>query len=732
MNRYFKYFLLLAFLSAIFVIVFLQFNSNRSINQLINGNENLLDELNLKSNLHQLQTNIVILESKVRGTVIHAQEIGSNHLQQEIYNIENSLQQVRQLQPDSLVIPLIDRLQQLVNEKVSFNKKVLDTFTINGKQAAEEIINKQTGTILTDSIRILSAKADSLHQLAVTSLTRKADADGRRARALGTLMALIAAMASIITFGYVAYRIREQQLLISRLNESEKKAKEAAAVKENFLANMSHEIRTPLNAILGFTNLLERNELDPRSGEYVQTIRKSGENLLAIVDDILDLSKIEAGMMRIEPAPFSIRNLLQTTEAMFKEKANDKNLNAEYLIQDSIPDILIGDAMRLTQILTNLIGNAIKFTEKGGVTVSLTNGGIAAGRILLGITVADTGIGIGKEKLPEVFDRFHQAEESVTRKYGGTGLGLSIVKELVHLLDGTISVQSEPGKGTTFKLSVPYKFSMQQADTPVTGSLSETPEAAFNGIRILVVEDNELNQTLIRHLFNQWKLGYDIANNGNEAISMLQRQKYQLVLMDIQMPGVDGYTTTQQIRNDLNLTIPVIAMTAHALPGEREKCLSYGMNEYLPKPINETRLRQLIETFTGFSKEVLPAGKKQPAETNYQYIDLGYMKEVSNGNTAYEKAVTEQFIEAIPLELAAIENTFRIFGQDKTRQLAHNMKTTVSVMGLNEALRPYLDAIEQGQLTEETFQYHFNSLESICQLALAEAKRFYTSLPSGN
>ena len=448
---------------------------------------------------------------------------------------------------------------------------------------------------------------------------------------------------------------------------------------------------------------------------------------MTIVNDILDLSKIEAGMMRIESAPFSIGGLLHSVETMFKGKANEKQLQLSAILDDSLPGTLEGDAARLTQILVNLIGNALKFTQTGSITITVTNESEKSNIVNTGIVITDTGIGIAKEKLHSIFERFQQADDAVTRKYGGTGLGLSIVRDLVLLQNGTIRVESERGKGTSFHITIPYKIATEE----IMGSFSEEYHAAsqanFNDTYILVVEDNEINQSLIRHLFKSWNLLYDLALNGKEAVEILQAypSKYNLVLMDIQMPEMDGYTATQYIRHQLKLNIPIIAMTAHVLAGEREKCITYGMNEYISKPIREEQLHDLISRFAWITKPAKSTQTEFTTNKPYQYINLEYMKEVSGGNTNYEKTVTQQFIEAIPEDLLEIEKAWQNNEINQLRQLAHNMKTTVSVMGLNEALQLHLDTMEYDNLTEQNFQHQLSSITFICNKALAEAKEFY-------
>jgi len=526
----------------------------------------------------------------------------------------------------------------------------------------------------------------------------------------------------------IVARLRKQDHLIMQLDISEKKAKEAARIKENFMANMSHEIRTPLNAILGFTNLLKMREMEATSQEFVCSIQKAGENLLTIINDILDLSKIEAGMMRVENNPFSVRGLFLSIKTLFSERIKEKRLEIKYEIDAQVPDTLIGDATRLTQILVNLIGNAIKFTEKGHVFVHIYNKQVNGEHMELGFSISDTGIGIEKNKIAGIFDRFHQAEDSTTRNYGGTGLGLSIVKDLLILQHGDIEVDSDLGKGTTFRFFIPYLISSEQFTASVLADYNRPKQYTSGEINLLIVDDNEMNQSLMKHLLNEWNLCYDIVGNGTLALELLKHKKYDMVLMDIQMPGMDGYSTTHRIRTELESDVPIIAMTAHALAGEREKCLSFGMNEYLSKPINEQQLCTFIARFTGENKKLMVVlnHKDVPAEI-YSCIDLSYMKEISKGNVLYEKSITGQFLEMIPkalleIEIALITNDFVTISH-----VAHNLKTSISIMGMADQLEDILDNLEY-IYDEDTIREHAQSLKLISGIALKEANDFYETL----
>lgn len=694
------------------------------MNSLISGNEKYLEEYNINSELKGLEKDVIKLESNISNVVSTNEPEYIKDIDGEIIKVQEDLDKLQQISDDDITAKEIDALDTAVRKTLIFNKAIADSFSTKGKASAEKLISTLRGKRLMDSIYQIVQDIENTRHGILTSLTVSNDKSGQKAQRFNTALIVLVLVCGAGLFWYIVATIRKREFLILQLHESEKMVKETAMVKEHFMANMSHEIRTPMNAILGFTHLLLRKNLDAESKEFVETIQRSGENLLTIINDVLDLSKIRAGMMRIEVTPFSIRGLLHSVEVMFRSKAEEKGIAIHLVINDDVPDALEGDATRLTQILINLIGNALKFTKKGSISIKVSNEGKTGDSIRTGITISDTGVGIDKDKQEHIFNRFQQADDTVTRNYGGTGLGLSIVKDLVLLQNGTIAVESEPGMGTTFKVMIPYAMASEQPAYTISGKPEPGPVHDFTDVRILVAEDNEVNQSLIGHLFKTWGLEYDLAKNGHEAMQKLEERKYNLVLMDIQMPEMDGYTAAQEIRATLGLTTPVIAMTAHALAGEKEKCLSYGMNDYISKPIREELLHKLITQYIHIPISGEAQTRPVVLAGSYKYINLQYMKEISGGNTEYEKTVTEQFIEAIPEDLQAIEKAWQDKHISELRQLAHNMKTTVSVMGLNETLQPYLDAMEYDEQDEASFAQHFQSVKSICDHALREAEQF--------
>jgi signal transduction histidine kinase/CheY-like chemotaxis protein/HPt (histidine-containing phosphotransfer) domain-containing protein len=714
-----RYLALIIFLLGLILIVFLQFNSGQSINRLIEGNTGLLDELNSQNDLQKLQTTIVTIESKIRGAVITRDSAQLKDIRNHIDTIQKELKRIEEGVKNEGTAQLIHKLDHLVAKKIEFNYSIIDAFDKGGKLAAEEMINANSGKKLTDSIFDAVDDVDSSRQISMNYLVTSVDDNGRTARSRGLILAVVAILFCVAAFWYIVHQSMQQQRLIHILDASEKKVKEAAHIKEQFMANMSHEIRTPMNAMLGFTSLLDKTNLSPKQRQYVDNIHSSGENLLTIVNDILDLSKIEAGMMRIEKIPFSLRGLLYSLETMFGEKARQKKLYLNIHVDEDTPDSLVGDPVRLTQILVNLLGNAIKFTDHGGVDVNVKSTLFDEHIARIRFAVKDTGIGIAPEKKKSIFERFQQAEADTTRRYGGTGLGLSIARQLIELQDGAITVASEQGKGSEFIVDIPFAVSKEEIQQINQVGLTAEPESTQLKIKLLIAEDNQLNQQLIRHMMHNWRIEFDMVETGTAVIEALKKGNYGLILMDIQMPEMDGYKTSQAIRRQLNLTIPIIAMTAHAMAGEREKCLSYGMDEYISKPVREAELFHMIQRFSR------PADGNEPIRDHQRVIDLHYLKEISKGDKFFENEMIRQFIVQVPDELDAMEKAIQQHDYPVIMELAHGLKSSVSFMGLSSSVEPILQQIELEASRNGNISLvakNFELLFDTCSKAIAEAK----------
>ncbi|WP_300604960.1 response regulator [Niabella sp.] len=728
MKSSFRYILVVTFIVAVIVIVFLQFNSSQSINQLINGNEDLMNVLKLKMELQKVQENVTQLETETKSIVIRGHDLRDGRFEQQAKKVSQSFQTLDSFEINPVVGAGILQLKRQVNKKIELNKEVLRTFAGDGKDAAEALINDQEETLLSDSITSLSHQIDQQYQVSVTQLIRNADRNGRNAKTFGTILAVIAAVASLLAFGYISYKIGEQQRLIHQLNVSEQRARRSAEAKENFLANMSHEIRTPLNAILGFTGLLQKKQTDTETSRYTDLIHKAGENLLQIVNNILDISKIEAGMMPLEKTAFNLRETVANIEHLYRQRSQEKGLEFAVLVAADVPETVEGDEVRLTQIIVNLVSNAIKFTDKGQVTVAVNQEQHSGNKVILAFTVSDTGIGMDAAERAAVFTRFRQGDESITRRYGGTGLGLTIVKDLVQLSDGSIEVAGEKGTGTVFTVQLPFRLVHGLAKDERLAVPEKAFQADWSHKMILVVEDNEMNRLLLAQLLKGWQIGFEMAPNGSEAIRLLKEKQYDLVLMDIQMPEMDGYTATAVIRNELQCTVPVIAMTANALTTQKEKCLHAGMNDYISKPLDETVLYQLLAQWLDTPVERMDTATEAvalPVNNQLHYLQLDYLFMVSRGNREYEKEIMEQFCEMVPEELGRIQMAWDQGNTDRVRRTAHSMKTTVAALGLTDHTEPYLSALEHIEPADPAFSQVFQHLQELCRHALEEAAAYY-------
>lgn len=394
---------------------------------------------------------------------------------------------------------------------------------------------------------------------------------------------------------------KELENLLIKLEENNKeleqqklKAEEATRVKAMFLANMSHEIRTPLNGIIGISKVLEESNLNNKQQELTEIITTSGENLLNIINDILDFSKIESGQIQLEKIDFSLPKVINTIFKLLKFKADKKDIQLKIRLDENIPDTLIGDPYRLNQIITNLINNAIKFTEKGKVEIAAELVNKSEKEVEIHFRIVDTGIGISREGLDKLFKEFSQTESSTTRKYGGTGLGLVICKNLTSLMGGEIGVNSEKGKGSEFWFTLKFEYKESKMEE-INGKMVEIPK----DIKILYAEDNPVNQRVTQLLLQKTGVVCDIAENGRKAFEKIKQNKYDLILMDMQMPVMDGIEATKKIRqheqeNGTEAPVYIVAVTANAFSEDKQKCFDAGMNDFISKPFKENALKQII------------------------------------------------------------------------------------------------------------------------------------------
>jgi len=459
-----------------------------------------------------------------------------------------------------------------------------------------------------------------------------------------------------------------------------------AKSKEEFLANISHEIRTPIHGIISLSQFLNSTILTSEQNKYLDLIKKSANTLLVIVNDILDLSKIDAGQMTFEEIDFNCRDIVQSSVAAFIPKSNEKGIYIKTFFDSIVPDTIVGDPVRLTQIINNIVGNAVKFTDNGGIEIHIDSFDRSNKYVMLQLKIQDTGIGIPPHKINTIFNAFSQASLEITRKYGGTGLGLNITKQLVEKQNGTIQVESNLESGSLFTIKIPYKISDNISSTIQIETT--TNEELQKRIKVLVAEDHDINRFIIEKMLKDWNHEYDFAINGENAVALASKNSYDLILMDIEMPDIDGYKATTLIRksDSLNKNTPIIAITGHAMNGEREKCLSFGMNEYISKPFKTIELQQLIKGLIvqANNEKILKEDHYMKFTSIDRYTDMHFLKELSDNNDQFYKDFLIMFLTNIPIAISSIKKSFETENWENLKLAAHKVKPSFNYVGLKE------------------------------------------------
>ena len=497
--------------------------------------------------------------------------------------------------------------------------------------------------------------------------------------------------------GFIINNLDKNRRLQEQLQQEKDRAEDLARVKEEFLANMSHEIRTPMNAVIGFADQLDHTPMQPEQRRLLDPLRHSAGFLLALINDILDYSKLESGSFPLEQIGYNPQEVLQEVHDTFAHQADKKALQLICEAKSELPEVLIGDPLRLKQMLFNLVGNALKFTEQGSVTLSLSGRVSGEGNLAhLTFEVQDTGIGIPAEKQATIFSKFIQADTSTTRRYGGTGLGLAITQRLADLQSGHISLTSEVGRGTTVRLELPQRIG-KASDLAATMEPIRQDASRLAGRRVLLVDDELYNRELAQYILDRWQMAVTPAENGEVALAHLREDPpYDVVLMDLQMPVLDGYATARRIRQELQFTeLPILAMTATSTPQEIQRARDEGMNAHLLKPFRESELlNQLLRLLPGEDPRAeprvvsprpeppVPAVQDQASGTTL----WGYSREAArhwfNQDHAFMQRMLGIFLKQTPPQLEELETAFQAHDWDTVAQRAHTLLPRCRNLGL--------------------------------------------------
>ena len=457
-------------------------------------------------------------------------------------------------------------------------------------------------------------------------------------------------------------------------------AEDSVKSKQQFLSNMSHEIRTPMNAIIGFTKVILKTELTAKQKEYLTAIKISGDALIVLINDILDLAKVDAGKMTFEQVPFRMALSISAMLHMFETKILEKNLELVKVYDKNIPEVLVGDPVRLHQIILNLVSNAVKFTATGKITVNVSLLNETDDDVSIEFAVADTGIGIPESKIERIFDNFQQASSGTSRLYGGTGLGLAIVKQLVEPQGGSITVTSKVDEGSVFSFRL--NFAKTNVDTEELTEIIEL-DAEIKNIKVLVVEDIALNQLLMKTLLDDFGFERDIASNGKIAIEKMQTNAYDIILMDLQMPEMNGFEATDYIRNTMNSKIPIIALTADVTTVDLAKCKAVGMNDYIAKPVDEKLLYSKIVNLVKKPVAVNFAPENSEENKKYKSIDLDYLIHRTKSDPALMTEMISLYLEQTPPLIRTIKQSLLEKDWPLLQGTIHKMIPSFSIVGIN-------------------------------------------------
>jgi signal transduction histidine kinase/CheY-like chemotaxis protein len=664
------------FLGAFGILLFFNYKSYTSTNKLIKNNDELIEELELSSNIQFFQTHLVLLDKYMNESIASGKVNAIRDVEREIKILKLSSNYLSTMFSKHREGGGGIEFSRQVAIKLNLGQRILDEYKLSGNisdEIATEIrMNDELNYLLNEKLFELE-EVNEDKVIEKSEWLKKAENNSQQ---LSLVFILVSSVLFAFALGFIFNKIKNQQKLISELELAKTKEIKLNKIKDDFIANMSHEIRTPLNVILGFSSLMEKEKLIDRLSEMVQTIKNAGGQLMMIVNQVLDVAKMEEGKLELDSKPFQLKQVCHILDSSYRKMIEDKGL--EFEVQTNVQDemTVTGDQIKLIQIVSNLLSNAHKFTSSGkiGLELMLKENETDA---QIQITVSDTGIGIEKSKLNSIFDRFEQADNNITRNYGGTGLGLAIVKQLVDIMKGKIEVDSTLGQGSKFLVAIPIQIDKVNLIEQIYTSIEDE---IVGGTKILVVEDNSLNTKLIQNWLEPLKLEITYSVSAIEALDILKNQVFDIILLDIQMPGMDGYTCAQHIRNELGLQTPIIGMTAHTRKQDMLDCYATGMQAHIAKPIDKAALFYLLSMYSKIHHST--------------HINHEYLKELSGGNEAFIQDLIDEFLKQTPIENEKLRKAFFDENLDLIKTTAHTLKTNYGYLGMDEKFIKIFRALE--------------------------------------
>ena len=709
------YFFMFLLIAGIAVNFYFEMKVNKSLKHFVANEDVLASRLKTIDQLEQLRRRVNVIESYIRnyaitrdGDYLKAYDIEIISLSRDVVLVTDTTKSEARRH-----ISEFSELRKALQRKLEYENELLkisieDPTSNELRKAIESFESIQVNSMLSyNFLRLTTA----LNKEAI-QLSNNQQKDRLDFISLDYAIPFLTSFIFLVIACYTLYKILQVWDLNRWLNIAVRKEQEAQQTKDQFLANMTHELRSPLNSVLGYTNLMMKTPLKGEQVKFVKSIKTSGELLLNVINEVLDYSKLQSGHIHFNNHPFHFREQLDALADIVSDRMSAKGLQYTCTVGEDVPDNLVGDSGKLLQILLNIIGNAVKFTQQGSITVqvSVVKTKKEEGKVTIAFRIRDTGIGIPSNKLAHIFDRFYQVENSLSRQHGGTGLGLSITHQMVVMQNGEIIVDSVVGEGTQFDIQIPFgiasaedfKTTENGLTVPVTSMPNMTNSIAHHRsgkpLRVLVVDDNVMNRELSGYIFKDMGVYCKTVSSGFEALDTLVQENFDIIFRDLQMPTMDGKETTVKIREGLGINIPIVALSAYAQSAEKQKCLEAGMNAYLTKPIQEGDLVNILQQFH-------PAHRGAGGEGSV--IDMDYLNRIAKNNPDFIETVILRVADTLPAEIdlmktAVEENNFK-----KVNQLAHDMKTTFAVLGLTrltEASTRYFETWKPGKKTPKLYK----------------------------